>query len=104
MPEEIAKSSPLERAQRVRGVLAEAVRVSRLSSRRRRAFDTGSLALRRGARLFSVLYFITFMGLFAIPCFSSVVYFGFVASPQFVTESKFVVQGGSNLRADGIEA
>ena len=104
MPDSSAKTSALERTRRVRSALVEAVRMSRLSSRRRRAFDTGALSRRRGARLVAILYAITFVCVFVIPSVGSIVYFGFVASPQFVTESKFVVQGGSNLRADGIEA
>ncbi len=67
-------------------------------------FDMGSLSRRRGARLVAVLYAVAFLGLFAFPSLGALIYFGFVASPQFVSESKFVVQGGSNLRADGIEA
>lgn len=104
MPDSSAKTSALERTRRVRSALVEAVRMSRLSSRRRRAFDTGALSRRRGARLVAILYAITFVCVFVIPSVGSIVYFGFVASPQFVTESKFVVQGGSNLRADGVEA
>src|SRR5579872_7399227 len=100
----VAKASALERANRVRDVLSEAVRVSRLSARRRRMFDVGSLSRRRGARVFGIINALVFLGLFVAPSIGAFVYFGFVASPQFVAEAKFVVQGGSNIRADGIEA
>ena len=98
-----SKPPALEKARRVSVVLGEAVRLSRLSSRRRRMFDVGALSRRRGARTIAILPLLALFGLVVGPNIVSVTYFGFLASPQYVAETKFIVQGGSNLRADGIE-
>jgi capsular polysaccharide transport system permease protein len=92
----------LERARRVRDGLAEAARQARRSRRGRRNYDTGAFARRRGARILAYLVRATFMALFVLPSVGAALYYGFFASPQYVSEFKFTVHGGAMLSLDGV--
>lgn len=102
MTNSIAKLSALEKARRVQSALGEAMRHSRLPARRRRNYDTSTFARRRGARIWSAIFLWSFVSIFLVPSALSIVYFGLIASPQYIAESKFTVQGGNNFRMDGI--
>lgn len=102
MADNLQKFSPLERARQVQGALVEAVRRSRLSAKRKRTYDTGTFSRRRGARLWSAFYALTFIFVFVLPSLGSIAYFSFIASPQYVAESRFTVQGGDATRFDGL--
>jgi capsular polysaccharide transport system permease protein len=102
MANDLLKPSALERARQVQGALVEAVRRSRLSARRRRNYDTGTFSRRRGARLWSAFFALTFIFIFVLPSVGSIVYFSFIASPQYVVETRFTVQGGSAAQLDGL--
>lgn len=92
---------PLERALRVQESLGVAVRRARLSRRRRRK-DIGSLARRRGAKLWALLNLVLTVIFLVAPCLGSIVYFGLIASPQYMTETKFIVHSGDGQRVDGL--
>jgi capsular polysaccharide transport system permease protein len=92
--------SALDRTGRVRSALKHTVRNLRSSSRRRRGFDTSAFSRRRGASLVSNLFKVSFVLLFLIPSMVAAVYFGFLASSQYATEAKFVVQGGEPVKLD----
>jgi capsular polysaccharide transport system permease protein len=103
---EMAPNGPraLERMRKARGALAEFARVSRLSSRRRRKYDTTTFSKRRGARLFAGFVIVSFVLIGFLPFLAAVTYFGFIASSQFVTEAKFTVQGGATPAVDELSA
>jgi capsular polysaccharide transport system permease protein len=92
----------LDRARRLRLALGEVARLARRSSRGRRSFDVSTSSRRRAARFFSLFYRVTFFLLFVLPAVASAVYFGLVASPQYVVETRFTVQGGEAVRVDGL--
>ncbi|MGH2551232.1 MAG: hypothetical protein ACRDHN_17740, partial [Thermomicrobiales bacterium] len=99
----VAKPRPakaLERSSRVRDSLRQAVRTLRSSSRRRKAFDVGAFTRRRDARLFSLFVKLSFVLIFLLPSLSALVYFTFIASPQYVAEARFTVQGGTPVKLD----
>ena len=102
MTNDVVRLSALERARQVQSALGEAMRRSRLSTRRRRSYDTGTFSRRRGARLWSAMFVANFVIVFLMPSVLSIVYFSFLASPQYVSESKFTVKGGDGFRPDGL--
>src|SRR5262245_27711938 len=98
----VADRSPnaLDKTGRVRDALRHAVRGLRSSARRRRGFDTSAFSRRRGATLVSILFKLSFVVMFLVPSLASLAYFGFIASPQYVAEARFVVQGGDPVQLD----
>jgi capsular polysaccharide transport system permease protein len=99
----VAKPRPakaLERSTRVRDALRQTVRALRSSSRRRKAFDVGAFARRRDARLFSLFVKSSFVLVFLLPSLSALIYYTFIASPQYVAETRFTVQGGTPAKLD----
>ena len=92
--------SALDRTGHVRDALRHSVRNLRSSARRRRGFDTSAFSRRRGASLVSILFKVSFVILFVVPSIVSAAYFGFVASSQYVSTAKFVVQGGEPVKVD----
>ena len=102
MHEELGKQPGLDHARKIRVVLAEAARRAKLSTKRRRAYDVGTLSQRRGAQLWSLAVRGSFVLLCVIPSLVGTVYFALIASPQYVTDAKFTVQGGEALRLEGV--
>lgn len=90
----------LDKTGRVRDALRLTVRNLRSSARRRRGFDASAFSRRRGASLVSVLFRVSFVVVFLVPSVAALVYFGFIASSQYVAEAKFVVQGGDPVKLD----
>jgi capsular polysaccharide transport system permease protein len=90
----------LDKTGRVRDALRQTVRGLRSSARRRRGFDTSAFSRRRGATLVSLLFKLSFVVMFLVPSLASLAYFGFIASPQYVAEARFVVQGGDPVQLD----
>lgn len=93
-------SNALAKSGRVRDSLKVVVRNLRSSSRRRRGFDTSAFARRRDASLVSIIYKVSFVIIFLLPSLSALAYYGFIASPQYVAEARFTVQGGEPVQVD----
>lgn len=94
--------SPQEQAQIVARSLAEAARRARFSTRGRRALASGGFHARRGERLWRIIFFASFTLMAAIPSLSTAVYFGLIASNQFVTEARFTLRGGMPPKSDSL--
>lgn len=90
----------LDKTGRVRDALRHTVRSLRSSARRRRGFDASAFSRRRGASLMSILIWVSFVVVFLVPSVTALAYFGLIASPQYVAEAKFVVQGGDPVKLD----
>lgn len=94
--------SPQERAQRVSRQLSEAARLLRISGSRRGVQD--GFRARRGRLLVRIIYIASFFLAVAIPTTLSIVYFGFIASDQFVAEARFAVRSGATAGLDALSA
>lgn len=98
------RAPAVRRAELMSRSLAETARRLKMSKRSRRAFGTGSFRMRRHARLFRMVFLISFGLLVVAPTLAAGVYFGFVASPQYVAEAKFAVRTGELPKIDGVGA
>lgn len=96
--------SPLARARQVSQALADAARRARFSSRSRRRLSHGGFQARGGQALFRWAAILSFGLLVVLPSLVSGVYFGLIASDQFVAEFKFTVAGAEPAPLDGIGA
>ncbi len=94
----------LERVKQVSLALSDAARRSRLSSRRRNSFGSGGFRARRGARAMRWTLIALFFWLVIVPSVASVIYYGFIASDQYVSEAAFTVSGGEAPVQDGLGA
>ena len=94
-------SSPLGRAQTISRALADAARRARFSSRARGAYGKTSFEERRGSQAMRFVTLALFVVLVAIPNLTAILYFGFMASDQFVSEAKFTVSSGAIPKLDG---
>lgn len=101
-PPELRTPNPMERAEAVSRFLTDAARRARFSARVRGAYKDGSFASRRGARAMRIAFAILFVLVVAIPNVVSVVYFGIIASDQYVSEARFTVSGAEAPRSDGM--
>jgi len=94
--------TPLERAQRVSQALADAARRARFSTRGRERFNGGGFHARRGNYIFRLAAVIGFWLIVALPTAVSALYFGFIASDQYVSEFKFTVAGAEPAPLDSL--
>ncbi len=92
----------LERAQAVSRALTDAARRARFSTRARSAYRGGSFEARRGAKLMRILTIAMFVLMVAVPNLVAVLYFGLIASDQYVSEAKFTVSSGVIPKMDGL--
>lgn len=92
----------LERAQAVSRALTEAARRARFSTRARGAYRNGSFAARRGAKLIRILTIVLLIAMVAVPNLAAALYFGLLASDQYVSEAKFTVSSGVIPKMDGV--
>ncbi|MBV1703869.1 MAG: lipopolysaccharide biosynthesis protein [Hyphomicrobiales bacterium] len=92
----------LDRARIVSTALADAARRARFSARSRRAMSGGGFGAREGAKLMRAFAWATFALFVAIPTAAAAIYYGFVASDQYVSTAKFTVIGGVVPAPDGI--
>jgi capsular polysaccharide transport system permease protein len=97
-----APSNALERAQAISRALTDAARRARFSSRARGAYRGGSFQARRGARFIRILAIALFVLMVAVPDLTAIVYFGLIASDQYVSEAKFTVSSGVIPKMDGM--
>lgn len=103
-PRGLPTQSPLARARQVSQALADAARRARFSSRSRRRLSHGGFQARGGQALFRWAAILSFGLLVVLPSLVSGVYFGLIASDQFVAEFKFTVAGAEPAPLDGIGA
>jgi capsular polysaccharide transport system permease protein len=92
----------LTRARVMSQALADAARRARFSTRSRRALASGGFQARRGARAMRIFRAVSFVLMVAAPSLAAAIYFGFIASDQYVAEAQFTVMGGEIPPPDGI--
>lgn len=97
-------TTALERARILSNALSEAARRARFSTRSRSRFTGGGFQARRGAVLWRRAILASFVLVVALPTFGAILYFGFLASNQYVVEAKFTVSGGNPPQLDGLGA
>lgn len=96
--------SALERSQLVSRALTEAARRARFSTRGRRTLAGGGFYARRGERLMRFVAVVGFVVLVVVPNLVAAVYFGFIASDQYVSEARFALRGGTAPKLDTLGA
>jgi capsular polysaccharide transport system permease protein len=97
-------SGALTYARTVSQALADAARRARFSTRTRRALTSGGFRARRGAAAMRVFVWLSFALIVAAPTLAATVYYGFVASDQYLVETQFTVMGGEIPAPDAIGA
>ena len=105
LPEDPNKSNNFlvsQRAREVSQVLADAARVARFSSRARSAAQGSGYVARRGDKLLKLIKIVSLIVIVIIPNIISFLYFGLIASDQFVSEAKFTVASGAIPKMDGL--
>lgn len=95
-------SSALEHAQAVSRALTDAARRARLSMRARSAYRGDGFQARRGTKLLRVMTISLFVIMVAIPDLVVTLYYGLIASGQYVSEAKFTVSSGVIPKTDGV--
>jgi capsular polysaccharide transport system permease protein len=94
--------SALERAHAVSKALTEAARRARFSIRARGAYRGGSFEARAGAKLMRTLTIALFVAMVVVPDLVVTIYFGLIASDQYVSEAKFTVSSAAIPKMDGL--
>jgi capsular polysaccharide transport system permease protein len=92
----------LERAEAVQRFLAEAARRARFSARARGAYQKSSFAERRGAKAMRIAFLVLAIVVVAIPNVVGGLYYGLLASDQYVAEAKFTVSSAAIPKLDGL--
>ncbi len=95
--------APKERVEQISRSLADAARRLRFSTTGR-ATVPGSYSARREERFTRLLRIGSFVGFVAIPSVAALLYFGLIASDQYVAEAKFAVRGGALAGIDPISS
>jgi len=95
-------STALEHAQAVSRALTDAARRARLSMRARSAYRGDAFQTRRGTKLLRIMTISLFVLMVAIPDLVVTVYYGLIASGQYVSEAKFTVSSGIIPKTDGV--
>jgi capsular polysaccharide transport system permease protein len=93
----------LERARGLSNALSEAARRARFSTRSKR-YTGGGFQARRGARIMRLAIVISFYLVVAFPTLIGAVYYGLVASDQYISEARFTVSGGESPKLDTLGA
>lgn len=96
-----AKTDVARRTALMSRALSEAARRARFSTRSRRRLDVGGFSARRGARLMRIITLVGFVLLVVAPTLAAALYFGFVASDQYVAQAEFTVIGGEIQTGSG---
>jgi capsular polysaccharide transport system permease protein len=92
----------LERAQAISRALTDAARRARFSTRARSAYRGGGAPARRGETLIRILTRATLVVMVAVPNLVAVLYFGLIASDQYIAEARFTVSSGVIPKMDGL--
>jgi capsular polysaccharide transport system permease protein len=95
-------ATALERAQAVSKALADAARRARFSVRARQAYRGGSFESRAGAKVMRIAALVLFLVIVAVPNVAAVLYYGLIASEQYVSEAKFTVSSGAIPKMDSL--
>ncbi len=95
---------PLERARLVSQALADAARRARFSTRSRRRLQGGGFQARAGDKIFRWAGILSFWLLVVAPTAAAGLYFGLIASDQYVSEFKFTVAGAEPAPLDSVGA
>jgi capsular polysaccharide transport system permease protein len=90
----ISQGSALDRARILSQALSDAARRARFSTRTRRAYAGGGFHARRGATIVRWIILISFYLMVVAPSLVAALYYGFIASDQYVAEAKFTVSSG----------
>jgi capsular polysaccharide transport system permease protein len=98
------RRSAWERSQLVARALGEAARRARFSTRGRRSLSGGGFRARRGERLVRLVSLVGFVVVVVLPSLVGTVYFGLVASDQYVSEARFALRGGTAPKLDPLGA
>jgi len=98
-PPQKAASMALAKARAISEALVDAARIARFSSGGRGAFSR-----RRTSALTRAIHRISFIWMVLVPFVLGSLYFGFFASGQYSSETKFTIQGGVMPRADSLGA
>jgi capsular polysaccharide transport system permease protein len=96
--------SARERSQLVARALSEAARRARFSTRGRRSLAGGGFYARRGERMMRLVALVGFAVVVVLPSLLGGVYFGFIASDQYVSEARFALRGGATPKLDTLGA
>jgi capsular polysaccharide transport system permease protein len=99
---EAKPGTALARVRAVSLALSDAARRSRLSSRRAASLRSGGFENRAGAKLTRYLLLGSFIAVFVLPTVAAILYFGVIASNQYVAEAEFTVSAGESPLRDGI--
>jgi capsular polysaccharide transport system permease protein len=97
-------SSALVRARNLSQALSEAARRARFSVRTRRKYTDGGFHARRGAVLMRWAIQVTFCLMVVVPTLFAILYYGFIASDEYVAEAKFTVSSNQGPAIDSIGA
>ena len=96
--------TPRERSQLIARALSDAARRARFSTRSRKTLGAGGFKARRGQRLVRIILMVTFALMVVVPSVATAVYYGLIASDQYVSETRFTVRGGIQPKLDAIGA
>lgn len=95
-------TTALERARLLSQALTDAARKARISKRSRKVFQAGGFQARRGAGLFRLYVWASFLLVVVVPTTLSWIYYLGIASDQYVAETQFTVMGGAVPTNDSI--
>ena len=96
--------NPRERSQLIAQALSDAARRMRFSTRGRRALSSGGFRARPGQRIQQITYVVSFVVMIAVPNIGAAIYYGLIASDQYVSEARFTVRGGAAPKLDSVAA
>lgn len=86
-------------ASRMSKAIAEAARRMRFTTRGHRTNYAGGFRARRGEKLFRIAAIASFILMVVAPSLGAAVYFGFIASQQYVSEFRVTLGGGETAAA-----
>ena len=92
----------VERAKSVSRSLSDAARRARFSTRARGAFKGGSFEARRGTKVLRIVTIVLLVLMVIVPNLVSTVYYGLIASDQYVSEARFTVSTAALPKFDGL--
>lgn len=101
---DIHGSTALERARNLSLALADAARRARISTRSRRNYTGGGFHARQGAAVMRFIILGSFWIMVVLPSLTGIIYYGLIASDQYISEAKFTVSGGEIPKLDSIAA
>jgi capsular polysaccharide transport system permease protein len=102
--DDLRASNALERARTLSQALADAARRARFSTRLRKNYIGGGFQARQGAAIIRFVILGSFGLMVILPSVLAMLYFGLIASDQYISEAKFTVSGGEAPKLDSIGA